>query len=64
MNLILKYKMWLTLKRGGKPWPTATLADQLTNTAKLTAADLGPCENNSPTIIQGMEPGPSAKNTM
>ena len=41
---------------GGKDWPTTKLADQLTSVATLTAADRGPWENNSATIIQGMEP--------
>lgn len=46
----------------GKTIPTRKLAIQLTNTAMDMAAGLGPCENSSAVIIQGMEPGPMAKN--
>lgn len=47
----------------GKPMPTKKLAIQLTRTAMDMAAGLGPCENSSAVIIQGIEPGPTAKNT-
>lgn len=47
----------------GKPMPTRKLAIQLTRTAIDIAAGLGPCENNSAVIIQGIDPGPTAKNT-
>lgn len=43
--------------------PTKKLAIQLTRTAMDMAAGLGPCENSSAVIIQGIEPGPTAKNT-
>ena len=42
---------------------TRKLAHQLIRTATDMAAGLGPCENNSAVIIQGIEPGPTAKNT-
>ena len=42
---------------GGNAWPTIKLEAQLTRTARLTAAGLGPCENNSDTISHGMDPG-------
>lgn len=47
----------------GKPIPTIKFDVQLTNTDMDMAAGLGPWENNSAVIIQGMEPGPTAKNT-
>lgn len=47
----------------GKPMPTTKLAIQLTSTAMAMALGRGPCENSSAVIIQGMEPGPTAKNT-
>lgn len=47
----------------GKPMPTKKLAIQLTRTAMDMAAGLGPCENSSAVIIQGIDPGPTAKNT-
>lgn len=47
----------------GKPIPTRKFAIQLTNTAMDIAAGRGPCENNSAVIIQGIEPGPTAKKT-
>lgn len=47
----------------GKPMPTRKLASQLTSTAMDIAAGRGPCENSSAVIIQGMLPGPTAKNT-
>ena len=43
--------------------PTRKLAIQLTRTAIDMAAGLGPCEKSSAVIIQGIEPGPTAKNT-
>lgn len=43
--------------------PTTKFAIQLTKTAIAIAVGRGPCENNSAVIIQGMEPGPTAKNT-
>ena len=43
--------------------PTKKLALQLTSTATLIAAGRGPCEKSSAVIIQGMEPGPTAKKT-
>jgi len=43
--------------------PTKKLAIQLTRTAMDMAAGLGPCENSSAVIIQGIDPGPTAKNT-
>ena len=47
----------------GNPIATMKLAHQFINTATDMAAGLGPCENNSAVIIQGMEPGPTAKKT-
>ena len=47
----------------GNAMPTTKLAIQLTRTAIDIAAGLGPCENSSAVIIQGIEPGPTAKNT-
>lgn len=47
----------------GKPIPTTKLAIQFTNTAIAIALGRGPCENSSAVISQGIEPGPSAKNT-
>lgn len=47
----------------GKPIPTMKFAIQLTRTAMDMAAGRGPCENSSAVIIQGMLPGPTAKNT-
>jgi len=47
----------------GNPMPTKKLAIQLTRTAMDMAAGLGPCENSSAVIIQGIDPGPTAKNT-
>lgn len=46
----------------GNPIPTTKLAIQLTNTAIDMAAGRGPCEKSSAVIIQGMLPGPMAKN--
>lgn len=43
--------------------PTTKLAIQLTNTAMAIALGRGPCEKSSAVIIQGIEPGPTAKNT-
>lgn len=43
--------------------PTTKFASQLTKTAMAIAVGRGPCENNSAVIIQGIEPGPTAKNT-
>lgn len=43
--------------------PTRKFAIQLTNTAIDMAAGRGPCENSSAVIIQGIEPGPTAKKT-
>lgn len=45
-----------------KPIPTTKLAIQLTSTAMDMAAGLGPWEKSSAVIIQGMDPGPTAKN--
>ena len=47
----------------GKPIPTRKLALQFIKTATDIAAGRGPCENSSAVIIQGIEPGPTAKNT-
>lgn len=47
----------------GNPIPTMKLAIQLTNTAIAIALGLGPCENSSAVISQGIDPGPTAKNT-
>lgn len=47
----------------GKPMPTRKFAIQLTNTAMDIAAGRGPWENSSAVIIQGIDPGPTAKNT-
>lgn len=47
----------------GNPMPTTKLAIQFTSTAIAMALGLGPCENNSAVIIQGIEPGPTAKKT-
>ena len=47
----------------GKPMATKKFAHQLIKTATDIAAGLGPWENSSAVIIQGMEPGPTAKNT-
>lgn len=47
----------------GKTIPTRKLASQLTSTAMDMAAGRGPWEKSSAVIIQGMEPGPTAKNT-
>jgi hypothetical protein len=55
-------KMEFTFKLG-KPIPTTKFAIQLTNTAIAIALGRGPWENNSAVIIQGIEPGPTAKNT-
>lgn len=46
----------------GNTIPTRKLAIQFTKTAMDIAAGLGPCENSSAVIIQGMDPGPIAKN--
>lgn len=43
--------------------PTTKFASQFTNTAIAIAVGRGPCENNSAVIIQGIDPGPTAKNT-
>lgn len=43
--------------------PTTKFAIQLTKTAMAIALGRGPWENNSAVIIQGIEPGPTAKNT-
>lgn len=40
----------------GKTRPTTKLANQLTSTATLIAAGLGPCEKSSAVIIQGIDP--------
>lgn len=45
------------------PIPTTKFAIQLTSTAIAIALGRGPCENNSAVIIQGIDPGPTAKNT-
>lgn len=42
---------------------TSQLANQFVSAAIAIAECLGPCENNSAVIIQGIEPGPTAKNT-
>jgi len=42
---------------------TIKLAHQLIRTATDIAAGLGPWENSSAVIIQGMDPGPTAKKT-
>lgn len=47
----------------GKRIPTRKLAIQLTSTAIDMAAGLGPWEKSSAVIIQGIEPGPTAKKT-
>lgn len=47
----------------GNPIPTTKLAIQLTKTAMAIALGRGPWENSSAVISQGMEPGPTAKNT-
>ena len=47
----------------GNPMATIKLAHQLINTATDMAAGLGPCEKSSAVIIQGIEPGPTAKKT-
>ena len=47
----------------GKPIATRKFAHQLMRTATDMAAGRGPCENSSAVIIQGMDPGPTAKNT-
>jgi len=39
------------------------LIHQFVRTATDIAAGLGPCENNSAVIIQGIDPGPTAKKT-
>ncbi|KAE9539334.1 hypothetical protein AGLY_004586 [Aphis glycines] len=49
--------------RGWKPMPTAKLATQFMSTAIDIAAGRGPWLKSSAVIIQGMEPGPTAKNT-
>lgn len=46
----------------GKPIPTMKLAVQLEKPATAMAEGLGPCENNSATMNQGMGPGPISKN--
>lgn len=45
-----------------KPIPTMKLAVQLDKPAIAMAEGLGPCENNSATMNQGMGPGPISKN--
>lgn len=47
----------------GKPMPTTKLAIQLTSTAIAMALGRGPWEKSSAVIIQGIEPGPTAKKT-
>ena len=47
----------------GKPIATRKFAHQLIRTATDMAAGRGPWENSSAVIIQGMEPGPTAKKT-
>ena len=47
----------------GNTSDTTKFPSQLTKTQTLIAAALGPCVNNSPAAIHGIEPGPSAKNT-
>ena len=47
----------------GKPMATRKFAHQLIRTATDMAAGRGPWENSSAVIIQGMEPGPTAKKT-
>jgi hypothetical protein len=49
--------------RLGNPIPTTKFADQLTKTAIAIAVGRGPCEKSSAVIIQGIDPGPTAKNT-
>lgn len=51
----------LTLS-GRKKRPTRKLASQLTRTAIDMAAGRGPWLNSSAVIIQGIDPGPTAKN--
>ena len=43
--------------------PTRKLASQFTSTAMDIAAGLGPWLKSSAVINQGIEPGPTAKNT-
>ena len=57
-----KGRVLLTCKVG-KPIATIKLAHQLMRTATDIAAGRGPWENNSAVIIQGIEPGPTAKKT-
>ena len=45
-----------------KPIPTMKLAVQLVKPATAMADGLGPWENNSATMNQGMGPGPISKN--
>lgn len=45
-----------------KAIPTMKLAVQLEKPATAMAEGLGPCENNSATMNQGMGPGPISKN--
>jgi len=47
----------------GNPMPTTKLAIQLTSTAMAMALGRGPWEKSSAVIIQGIDPGPTAKKT-
>lgn len=62
-NIIIKFYKKIRTFILGKPIPTMKLAIQLTNTAIAIALGRGPCEKSSAVISQGMEPGPTAKNT-
>lgn len=57
----LKHQILLTATYG-KHIPTIKLAVQLVKPATAMAEGLGPCENNSATMNQGMGPGPISKN--
>lgn len=48
---------------GKKPRPTIKLAVQLIDTAMDVAKGRADCEKSSDTKNQGIEPGPTAKNT-
>lgn len=46
----------------GNARPTAKFVEKFTNTQMDMAAGLGPWEKSSEVIIQGIDPGPIAKN--
>lgn len=59
--IIIVIAFFLLTSTYWKPIPTMKLAVQLDKPARAMAEGLGPCENSSATMNQGMGPGPISK---